>query len=225
MNYPLADGSGPYDVRMVALPPSDQPLLGGVVRLDPFEEADADALAELLLDPALHEGGFIMYEPPSTHDEAVDWVWTRWVIRGHHDPHQRCSYAVRLNDDSDLGLAGTLVGVTSLGLFEPANESVHVGWTVYGRPWWGTRVNAEAKLLLLREAFETLHYGRVQLQTDAVNQRSQAAIERLGAVREGVLRRHMVRADGTFRDTVVYSILADEWPTVRAGLEARLAAG
>ena len=82
-------------------------------------------------------------------------------------------------------------------------------------------MNPECKLLLLEHAFEG-GFGRVQIQTDAVNERSQAAITRLGATREGVLRRHTRRHDGTYRDTVVLSVLADEWPRVRAGLEERL---
>ena len=85
-------------------------------------------------------------------------------------------------------------------------------------------MNPGTKLLLLRHAFEECGYGRVRIQTDLLNTRSQAAVERLGAVREGVLRRHLRREDGSFRDTVVYSVLASEWPAVRAGLEERLGA-
>ena len=83
-------------------------------------------------------------------------------------------------------------------------------------------MNPECKLLLLGHAFDDCGLGRVKLQTDLINTRSQAAIAKLGATREGVLRRHKRRADGTFRDTVVFSILRDEWPAVRAGLLARL---
>jgi RimJ/RimL family protein N-acetyltransferase len=83
-------------------------------------------------------------------------------------------------------------------------------------------VNPEAKLLLLSHCFEDCGYGRVKIQTDLLNTRSQAAIAKLGAQREGVVRRDMKREDGTFRDTVVYSVLADEWPAVKAGLRARL---
>ena len=120
-----------------------------------------------------------------------------------------------------LGAAGTVVGTTSLGDIDVTNERAHLGWTMYGSRWWGTAVNPECKLLLLGHAFDC-GFGRVKLQTDAVNVRSQAAISRLGATREGVLRRHTRREDGTYRDTVVFSILADEWPQVRAGLERRL---
>ncbi|HMC72405.1 MAG TPA: GNAT family protein, partial [Mycobacteriales bacterium] len=90
---------------------------------------------------------------------------------------------------------------------------------------WSTAVNPECKLLLLTHAFEDCGLGRVKIQTDLLNTRSQAAIAKLGAVREGVLRRHMRRADGTFRDTVVFSVTIDDWPSVRAGLEARVVKG
>lgn len=136
---------------------------------------------------------------------------------------QREPYVVRLREDSDLGAAGTVVGTTSLADWDLVNERTHIGWTAYGPRWWATAVNAECKLLLLGHAFDDCGFGRVKLQTDLRNERSQAAIARLGATREGVLRRHMRRADGTFRDTVVFSILREEWPEVRERLLARLA--
>ena len=136
---------------------------------------------------------------------------------------QRQAYVVRLAGSSPLGPAGTVVGTSSLGDWDLVNERVHLGWTAYGPRWWGTTVNAEAKLLLLGHAFDDCGFGRVKLQTDLLNTRSQAAIARLGATREGVLRRHQRRADGTFRDTVVFSVLVDEWPDIRSALLARLA--
>ena len=95
---------------------------------------------------------------------------------------------------------------------------------MWGRPWWGTAVNPEAKLLMLAHCFDDCGFGRVKIQTDALNHHSQAAIAKLGGRREGVLRRHTKRADGTFRDSVVFSVVLDDWPAVKAGLEARLAA-
>jgi RimJ/RimL family protein N-acetyltransferase len=95
--------------------------------------------------------------------------------------------------------------------------------TAYRPELWATRVNPEAKLLLLRFAFEQLGAGRVQLKTDVRNQRSQRAIARLGARYEGTLRRYQRRDDDTVRDTVLFSIIAEEWPAVREGLLARLA--
>jgi RimJ/RimL family protein N-acetyltransferase len=123
---------------------------------------------------------------------------------------------------SDLGAAGTLVGTSSLAEAHVVHESIHLGSTLYGRRWWGTPVNPETKLLLLSHCFDDCGYGRVKIQTDALNTRSQAAIAKLGARREGVLRRDMRREGGTFRDTVVFSILSDEWSEVKAALRARL---
>jgi RimJ/RimL family protein N-acetyltransferase len=121
------------------------------------------------------------------------------------------------------GEPGPIVGTTSLGDLELTNESVHLGWTAYTPAVWSTSVNPECKLLLLWHAFEHCHLGRVKIQTDIRNTRSQAAIAKLGATREGVLRRHLPRADGTWRDTVVYSVIIDDWPQVKRGLESRLA--
>ncbi|MHA7861725.1 GNAT family N-acetyltransferase [Tessaracoccus sp. Y36] len=207
---------------MVALPPSTEPLTGRFVRLEPFKESDADELATLLLDPALYTNGYVMYPTPSTHDEAVERVWTWWANRTRAGGADRLSYAVRLTGDGGLGTPGTLVGTTSLGPFDTGNQATFLGFTIYGRRWWGAPVNPEGKYLLLRQAFEVLSYSRVQIQTDVRNVRSQAAIEKLGAVREGVLRRHKIRADGSSRDSVFYSIITEDWPRVKAGLEARL---
>lgn len=140
------------------------------------------------------------------------------------DRSERQAYVVRLQHTSTAGVAGTVVGTSSLGEADLVNERVHLGWTAYGPKWWGSFVNVECKLLLLGHAFDDCDFGRVKIQTDSLNQRSQAAIAKLGATREGVLRRHMRRADGTFRDTVVFSILKHEWPGVRDRLRARLAA-
>lgn len=120
---------------------------------------------------------------------------------------------------------GRAVGSTRFGDISPDDGRVEIGWTWIAPSHQRTAVNTEAKLLQLRYAFDELGATRVALKTDARNLRSQAAIERLGAVREGVLRRHMRVADGFIRDTVYYSILAEEWPTVRARLEERLARG
>jgi RimJ/RimL family protein N-acetyltransferase len=103
-----------------------------------------------------------------------------------------------------------------------ANRGVEIGTTWIGRAYHGTRVNPEAKYLLLRHAFEEQGAIRVQLKTDSRNQQSQRAIEKLGAVKEGVLRNHMIMPDGYFRHTVMYSITDAEWPAAKARLEARL---
>lgn len=115
------------------------------------------------------------------------------------------------------------VGSTSYLDIAPAHRRIEIGWTWLGAAARRTAINTECKLLLLRHAFETLGCGRVQLKTDGRNVRSQTAIARLGAVKEGVLRRHMVLPDGFVRDTVMFSIVAEEWPVVKARLESMLA--
>ena len=145
-----------------------------------------------------------------------------WVDAAISDARRAAAYVVRLLADGPLGPADTVVGTTSLGDVSLPDERTHIGWTAYSPRVWGTAVNPDCKLLLLSHAFEDCGFGRVKIQTDIINTRSQAAIARLGAVREGVLRRHQVRADGSFRDTVVFSILQDEWPGVRDRLRARL---
>jgi RimJ/RimL family protein N-acetyltransferase len=107
----------------------------------------------------------------------------------------------------------------------PQDERLEIGWTWYARAHWRSAVNTEAKLLLLTHAFEDLGMGRVQLKTDHLNTRSQQAIARLGATREGVLRRHRRRADGSWRDSVYFSLLAEEWPAAKARLTERLERG
>jgi ribosomal-protein-alanine N-acetyltransferase len=120
---------------------------------------------------------------------------------------------------------GEAVGVTGYLEIRPRHRGLEIGRTWIGGSHQGTRVNPESKYLLLRHAFEDLDAVRVQLKTDLNNLRSQRAIEKLGARREGVLRKYQIRSNGYVRDTVVYSILAEEWPAVKAGLEARLAQG
>ena len=195
------------------------------MRLDLLVEDDAVGLHACFADPAAYTHGYAMHAAPTDLPGMRALLRRRFLAgQGLADGRGggRTAYAVRMLADSDLGPRGTLVGTSALLEADLANESVHLGSTFYGRRWWGTAVNPEVKLLLLTHAFEDCGYGRVKIQTDLLNTRSQAAVERLGAVREGVFRRHLRREDGSFRDTVVYSVLAAEWPAVRAGLEARL---
>jgi hypothetical protein len=111
---------------------------------------------------------------------------------------------------------GRVVGSTRYGNYAPEHARVEIGWTWIAGPWQRTAVNTEAKRLMFAHAFEVLGAGRVELKADALNERSRAAMHRLGAVEEGVLRRHMATASGRVRDTVYFSVLADEWPAVRA---------
>ena len=205
--------------------PTGEPLIGRFVRLDVLTEADLHELFPILADPQIYASGYVMHRRPTSVADAVELARERFLRgQGQADGagRGRTAYAVRLIGDSPLGAAGTLVGTSSLLEATVAHEHIHLGSTIYGRRWWGTPVNPEAKLLLLTHCFEDCGYGRVKIQTDALNTRSQTAIARLGATREGVLRRDTKREDGTFRDTVVFSILGDEWAGVKAGLQARL---
>ena len=116
-----------------------------------------------------------------------------------------------------------VVGSTSLYEVDPVSRALAIGYTWLGRSSWRTPLNTEAKLLLMTYAFETLGAVRVVWHTDIRNERSQAAIARLGAQREGVLRKHRIRRDGSWRDTVQYSLTDEEWPAARERLAMRLA--
>ena len=118
--------------------------------------------------------------------------------------------------------SGEAVGVTTLMDIRPAHRGLEIGFTWIGLAHQGTAVNPECKYMLLRHAFEDQHAMRVQLKTDSRNIQSQRSIEKLGAQKEGVLRKHMVMPDGSLRDSVMYSITDDDWPRVKAGLAARL---
>ena len=117
---------------------------------------------------------------------------------------------------------GKFVGMTSYMDIRPEHRGLEIGMTWYAGEARGTRVNPECKLLLLGHAFEVLGCVRVQIKTDARNKHSQAAIAKLGAVYEGTLRKHMIFPNGFVRDTVMYSVLPEEWPAMKARLEARL---
>jgi RimJ/RimL family protein N-acetyltransferase len=207
------------------LVPPGTPLTGRWLRLDLLGENDLGELYPVLADPDVYHQGYVMHHRPTSPEDSAE-LARRVFMRGQGQADGqgggRTAYAIRLARTTELGPAGTLVGTSSLLEADVYNESIHLGSTLYGSRWWSTPVNAEAKLLLLGHCFEDLSYGRVKIQTDRRNNRSQAAIAKLGARREGVLRRDRKREDGTFRDTVVFSVLAPEWPGVKAGLESRL---
>jgi RimJ/RimL family protein N-acetyltransferase len=194
----------------MTIAPDGRPLSNDVVRLDRLVASDIEPLYDAIANEQVYASGFgggIAGLPASVDEMADQWI---------ESAAKRVAYVVRLVAD------GTVVGTTSLGDVDLTNESVHLGWTGYAPSVWGTAVNPACKLLLLRHAFEDCGFGRAKIQTGSANTRSQAAIAKLGATREGVLRRHKKLADGSFRDTVVFSILADEWPEVRKRLEDRI---
>ncbi len=135
---------------------------------------------------------------------------------------QACSVSNQLMFAVVLQSTGKAVGSTSYLDIRQEHAGLEIGATWYSRAFQGTAVNPECKLLLMTHAFEVLGCERVQLKTDARNLRSQAAIAKLGAVREGCLRKHGRMPDGFLRDTVFYSVIAEEWPKVKAGLVSRI---
>jgi RimJ/RimL family protein N-acetyltransferase len=202
---------------MPATRPSAAPIVGRTVTLAPMTAADVPALEIAIRRPEVFAGGFGGGPSGLPADAAAFAAFARASYTPEPDA---LPFAVRLRGGRHDGV---VVGATKLGDLDLENESAHLGWTAYDPRVWGTAVNPETKLLVLGLAFDH-GFGRVKLQADAVNMRSRAAIEKLGARFEGVLRRHKRRPDGTWRDTAVYSIVVDEWPDVRAGLEERLAA-
>ncbi len=197
--------------------PTGASLAGAAVRLDRSVRADAPALFAALDADAVWAGAYHGGRRPGSPDEVAAWV-------DDAGAEERVMYTVRTVADSALGPAGSVIGTSSLGDVLPAHRQLHLGWTAYAPAAWGSAVNPECKLLLLAHAFDCCGAERVRIQTDAINARSQAAIAALGAAREGVLRHDRLRADGSWRDTVVFSILAAEWPAVRRRLGARLTA-
>lgn len=203
---------------MTARHPDQRPLIGDLVELLSYIPDDAAGLFAALDDERVWAYGY----GGGKANRPADVAAFSAMMRGRLSAGQR-PYTVRLRTDGPLGAAGTIVGTSTLHDVDLGHERVHLGWTAYSPTVWGTAVNPECKFLLLRHAFEDCGFERVKIQTDSENLRSQDAIQRLGAVREGLLRHHMMRADGSRRDTVVFAILAGEWPTVKSTLQERLA--
>jgi RimJ/RimL family protein N-acetyltransferase len=161
--------------------------------------------------------------------EPSTWRWnTRRMVTGD-DMRRYVEEAIAERDRGDsipfaivLKDSGRAIGSTRYGAISREHRRLEIGWTWIGTPWRRTRVNSECKLLLMTRAFEELRCRRLELKTDAMNETSRRAILRLGAKEEGILRSHMIAHDGRVRDTVYYSILADEWPEVKEALVRRM---
>jgi RimJ/RimL family protein N-acetyltransferase len=200
-----------HDDTGMTTAPGGRSLVGRHIRLDPSLVTDADGLFTALDHEDVWAGGYS--GGPSARPSAPS-EWAERIEQAAKD--SRAMFTVRRAADEEI------LGTTSLGDTDLTHQRTHLGWTAYAPKVWGTAVNPECKLLLLTHAFDDCGFGRVKIQTDLINLRSQAAIAKLGAVREGVLRRHMLRPDGTTRDTVVFAVTIDDWPLVRAGLVARV---
>jgi N-acetyltransferase len=187
-------------------------LQGPAVRLEPLEPRHLDGLCAVGLDPEL---------------------WRLTVSRvGDRAAMERYLAAALEEQRAGSALAfatvwratGEIVGSTRFANASVEHRRVEIGWTWLGRRWQRTGVNTEAKYLMLRHAFEQWDCIRVELKTSVLNERSRAAMRRIGAREEGIFRRHMVNEDGSIRDSVFYSVIAEEWPEVRRHLERLMAA-
>lgn len=188
--------------------PASFPLTGRFIALELLNEGHVAELTRAGDDGRIWKHTSFGRNPESYFAEAF----------AARDDRSMVPFAVRLLSENRL------VGMTRFLDIDEKQHRCEIGYTWTVPDVWGTAVNPEAKLLLLGHCFERAHLRRVQLKTDSLNVHSQAAIAKLGAVREGVLRAHMARPDGSQRDTVMFSVTQAEWPAVRAGLEDRLTA-
>jgi len=186
-------------------------LTGQHVRLEPMTTAHVPDLAAVGLDPNIWR--YMVYGEMNSEPDMRAWVED---ILGRQAKGTDLPFAV-----IDLK-SGRAIGATRYMNIDHPNRSLEIGGTWYAVAYQRTAVNTECKYLLLTHAFETYGCIRVQFKTDLRNERSQKAIERLGAVKEGVLRNHVILPDGYFRHSVYYSILPEEWPKVKANLEEKL---
>lgn len=186
-------------------------LEGRGIRLEPLRPEHRDDLAAAAADGRLWE---IWYTSVPEPDETATYIET--ALAGLRDGHM-LPWAVR-----ELA-GGEIIGTTRYHDIVAPIDRVEIGWTWYAARYQRTHVNTTCKLLLLTHAFESLRCAVVGLRTDNFNFTSQRAIERLGAKKDGVIRHHMARRDGSARDTFQYSIVAPEWPDVKRHLELRLA--
>jgi len=187
-------------------------LAGRYITLEPLTLRHLDGLCVIGLEESL-------------------WQWVPTAVRDREEMRLYIETAlaeqkrgVSLPFATTLRKTKQLIGSTRFANIEMGNRRVEIGWTWIGVAWQRSVINTEAKYLMLRHAFEEWHCLRVELKTDALNERSRKAILRLGAKEEGILRKHIVTSSGRVRDTVYYSILDNEWPSVKAGLQAKLTA-
>jgi N-acetyltransferase len=185
-------------------------LEGHGVRLEPLTPAHADALRTAASDGRLWELWYTAVPEPSQVETYIE-----AALAGQRDGRM-LPWAVR-----DLA-SGTIVGSTRYHDIVAEIDRVEIGYTWYARSWQRTHVNTTCKLLLMQHAFETLGCQVVGLRTDNFNFTSQRAIEALGAKKDGVIRHHHARRDGSVRDSVLYSVLRAEWRDVKRNLELRL---
>jgi N-acetyltransferase len=187
-------------------------LVGTAVRLEPMRESHLDDLCRIGLEPSVSR---FMPVQLGTRERMSAYV---------RDAVAASAAGTAIPFVMVLMEAGaeTIVGTTRFMNIDRANRRMEIGSTWIGLPWQRTRVNTEAKYVMLRHAFEERGCLRIEFKTDSLNERSRAALRRIGAVQEGVFRSHVVTDEGRIRHSVYFSITADEWPAVRLHLEALL---
>jgi RimJ/RimL family protein N-acetyltransferase len=193
--------------RAITLMPT---LTGTLITLRPLEAADAQALVDAAADGELWSLPHTVVPSISTVDAYI-----ARALRGF-DEGTMLPFAVTLTS------SGKVIGSTRFWKIDRENRRLEIGSTWYAATWQRTAANTESKLLMLGHAFEELRCVRVQLTTDILNERSRRAILRLGAMEEGIIRNERIMPNGRKRTSVRYSIIDDEWPAVRARLQARL---
>jgi RimJ/RimL family protein N-acetyltransferase len=186
-------------------------LENAFVRMEPLEEHHREPLRAAGKDPELWR--FAQVNLDGTNFDS-------WMAHRLHELAVSTDLTWAVYDKA----SSSFVGSTSYLALVPAHRRVEIGWTWYAKRVWAGAVNPSCKRLLFAHGFETVGFNRIELKADARNVRSCRAMERLGAKFEGIHRSHMVRPDGRLRDSAWYSVIREEWPVVRDGLDARLAA-
>ena len=215
--WPARDPDG-LPVRFTSREPRPRPdefeptLRGAALRLEPMREDHAEALCLVGLDPAVMR---YMPDPVRTADQMDAFVQAAIAARASR---AAIPFVTVIVDGSSETVAGT----TRFMSIDARNRRMEIGGTWIGQQWQRTRVNTEAKYLMLRHAFEELECLRIEFKTDSLNERSRAALLRIGAVPEGVFRNHVITSEGRIRHSVYFSITAEGWPEVKVRLEKML---
>ncbi len=216
--WPSVDADG-LAVRFTTTAPRPRPdefmpvLEGPGIRLEPMREDHLDGLCGIGLDPDISR---LMPNSLTTREQMAAFIRDALAARA---AMSAIPFVTVLLSD---GPGARVVGTTRFMSIDSRNRRMEIGATWIGKAWQRTRVNTEAKYVMLRHAFETLPCIRIEFKTDSLNDRSRAALLRIGAVQEGVFRNHLITAEGRIRHSVYFSITREEWPKVKEGLERML---
>jgi RimJ/RimL family protein N-acetyltransferase len=185
-------------------------LKGTKLQLEPLNNSHKNELYEIAQNESLW-----VYSP----SKAFGHEFNRWFDKAitHLETGQHLPFAIRRLSDKKI------IGSTRYYNIDSAHHKLAIGYTWYMQEVWGSYVNPECKFLLLKYAFETLYANRIEFVIDSRHSRSRAAIKKIGATEEDILRHHMVLQDGFIRDSIIFSIIQPEWPTIKSKLEMRLA--